>query len=116
MKHSQLTHTHSVLTVYHLNYWITDTEDDRLAWGVSALRRHGLHIAAVIPKQPWKSALPFSLWLAPIVFCTAFLPAIVSNLFLFSLWQVDAFDKGPHAHTFTITVTDEPEANNMTRK
>ena len=45
--------------------------------------RPTLHIAAVVPKQPRKSALPLSLWLAPIVFHTAFLPTIVSNLFFF---------------------------------
>ena len=122
---AQVINTHSFGTdCLPSEYWIT--EDDSVGpgpgcwwWCASTARpalAHGLHIAAVVPKQPRKRALPLSLWLAPIVSRTAFLPAIVSNLFLFPLWQVDAFDKWPHAHTFTITVTDEPEANNMTRK
>ena len=79
---------------------------------------HGLHIAAVVPKQPRKSVLPLSLWLAPIVFRTAFLPAIVSNLFLFPSGKSTPLinEYMPHAHTFNSTVTDEPETNNMTCK
>ena len=97
-------------------HWITADDSvgclmrfDGMAYTIS-------HIAAVVPKQPRKSALPLrvilSLWLAPIVFRTAF-PYAVSNLFLFSLWQVDALDKCQRIHTFTITVTDGPEANNI---
>ena len=112
---AQVINTHSFGTdCLPSEYWIT--EDDSVGPGPGcwcdgdALRRHGLR------SQPRKRDLPLSLWLAPIVFRTAFLPAIVSNLFLFPLWQVDAFDKWPHADTFTITVTDEPEANKMTRE
>ena len=79
------------------------------------------HMAAVVPKQPQKSALPLcdilSLWLAPIVFRTACLPAIVSNLFLFpSGKSTPKLMTTAHALTFAMTAPDEPEPNNMTRK
>ena len=98
--------------------WIPVTADDALR-----VRRqvHGLHMAAVVPRQPQKSALPLrdilSLWLAPIVFRTACLPAIVSNLFLFpSGKSTPKLMTTAHALTFAMTAPDEPELNNMTRK
>ena len=84
--------------------------------GTACDRARPTHCGSVVPKQPRKSALPLSLWLAPIVFRTAFLPAIVSNLFPSGKSPPLINDYMPHAHTFTITATDEPEANNMTRK